>query len=84
MSGMLSLSQPQNEGYMMRVFVFRDACFSSPLVCGESNLLAGGLAANQGCAGSPHPLPLQVVRSLSTCVQPSVAPGLTQVHGKGE
>lgn len=58
---MLCLSQAQNEGYMMRIFVFRDACFSSPLMCGESNLLVGGLTANQGCAGSPQPLSLQAV-----------------------
>lgn len=58
---MLSLSKAQNEGYIMRVFVFRGVWFSSPLVCGESTLLAGRLAANQERAGSPQPLSLQAV-----------------------
>lgn len=45
----------------MRILVFRDACFNSHLVCGESNLLAGGLAADHGCAGIPQALSLQTV-----------------------
>lgn len=61
--------------------------FSFLLVCGESTLLAGGLAANQGCRGIPQPLSLQAVTGpfpVCSAISGTKAPGLAQVQGKGQ